>query len=505
MFDTYFCSRGADIHSSDLDGNSPTMVAASYGYVDIVRFLQESGADMNKVNRKELNILHLAAQFDRHDMICHLAENEEVRSLVNNTEMYENTPLHIASKLGFTNTVKELLENNFDIQVDQKNEDEKTAIHLASAGGHEEVLKLLLKKDPNGIRDKDEENNTPLHLAATNKMTRTLNILLDQGYLMHDENKNAWTPLDCAAASGAYKCADLLLKYGSPVDPRDRNSTTPLHLSAKHGHHKIVKLLLDSGADLSIEHDNGMTALELAISNRNRNATKAIIDDENWDIAFKHITQERDSRGEMIPITPLRRLIRVFPDLAEEVLDKCKAWKPLNNEEDDAEENKDKREERNQIEFDFQYLDDTFSIKKEDGKFVYRDRGEDDFTAYHKKKYVAFENHPLMIMVREQRTHLLRHPVCLALMKHKWTKVGMPIFLLNLAIYIFYLSLLTVYTLGTLNYDTYPRDSSLSPGPDISPPPVPDHLLVCRYLVLVTLVLLLGVEVAEWYRVGINS
>ena len=153
------------------------MVAASYGYGDVVTFLKKSGANMEEVNKKELNILHLAAQFDRHEIIKILAEHEEVRSLVNNTEMYENTPLHFASRMGFTNTVRELLENKFEIQVDQKNEDEKTAIHLASSEGHEEVLKLLLKKDPNGIRDKDEENNTPLHLAATNRMARTLKIL----------------------------------------------------------------------------------------------------------------------------------------------------------------------------------------------------------------------------------------------------------------------------------------------------------------------------------------
>ena len=195
-------------------------------------------------------------------------------------------------------------------------------------------------------------------------------------------------------------------------------------------------------------------------------------------------------------MTPLRRLINVFPDLAEEVLDKCKTWKPLDDKDNLNGEIEDINEEPNQIEFDFQYLDDTFSIKETDGKFLYKDRGENDITAYHKKKDVALENHPLMIMVREQRTHLLRHPVCLALMKHKWTKVGMPIFLFNLTIYIIYLSLLTGYTLGRLNYATYPR-----PGHHAIP--MSNELLVCKYLVLGTVILLLANEVAEWYRVRI--
>ena len=483
---------GANFQLSDLDGNSPVMVAASNGYKDIVNYLQESGADMKKVNRKDLNILHLSAQFDRYDVIQMLAGDESVRQLVTHTDMYENTPLHIASKMGFTNSVKELLKNEFETKIDQKNEDEKTAIHLASAGGHDEVLKLLLKKDPNGIRDKDEENNTPLHIAATNKMTQTLQVLLDQGYLVHEKNKHKWTPLDCAAPSGAYKCAVLLLKYGSPVDPRDRNSTTPLHLASTHGHHRIVQLLLDSGADLSIQNDDGKNALELAIVNRKRNAAKAIIDDGSCELALKHICNEKDSSGESIPTTPLRMLIRVFPDLAEEVLDKCKVWRfdaETQFEKDECLPNT--HEDASQVVFDFQYLDDTFSIRKTKGKFAYTDKAEDDITPYHTKKRVTLENHPLMIMVREQRPQLLRHPVCLALMRYKWKSVERPLFYFNLILYLSFLTLLTLYTVGRLNYRTFPGNSA---GKE-------DSMVGCKYLVLVSVILLIGGEIGEMYRV----
>ena len=54
-----------------------------------------------------------------------------------------------------------------------------------------------------------------LHLAATNKMTNTLEILLENGSSVHEKNDSFWTPLDCAAAAGAYKCVLKLLEHGS--------------------------------------------------------------------------------------------------------------------------------------------------------------------------------------------------------------------------------------------------------------------------------------------------
>ena len=117
---------------------------------------------------------------------------------------------------------RELLEEIYEIEIDNKNEDESTPCSLAAARGHLEVVKLLLDKDPNAIFDADEDDNTPLHLAAANKHSETVRFLLEQGASVHKRNSKKWTALDCAAAAGAFSCAELLLKNDSPVDPRDR-------------------------------------------------------------------------------------------------------------------------------------------------------------------------------------------------------------------------------------------------------------------------------------------
>ena len=128
-----------------------------------------------------------------------------------------------------------------------------------------EVVELLLEKDQSAIFDKDEDDNTALHLASTAGMTKTVELLLHQGASVQQRNDLGWTALDCAAASGAFGCARLLLSHDSPVDPMDLKKTTPLHLTAIYGHPRITDLLLRHGASTSMEDDQGRNVLELAI------------------------------------------------------------------------------------------------------------------------------------------------------------------------------------------------------------------------------------------------
>ena len=81
--------------------------------------------------------------------------------------------------------MRELLTGGYDVDIDNKNEDERTPCHLAARHGHVEVLRLILEKDRNAIFDKDEDDNTPLHLAAKAKHSEAVDFLLCQGASVH--------------------------------------------------------------------------------------------------------------------------------------------------------------------------------------------------------------------------------------------------------------------------------------------------------------------------------
>ena len=87
--------------------------------------------------------------------------NPEALPLLQQNDQYDNTPLHLAAKAGQTEFVRELLDEKYEVEYDNKNEDESTPCHLAAKRGHVDVLKLILEKDPLAIFDKDEDDNTP--------------------------------------------------------------------------------------------------------------------------------------------------------------------------------------------------------------------------------------------------------------------------------------------------------------------------------------------------------
>ena len=431
-----------------------------------------------------------------------LEDKSKAHYLVNENDQYDNTPLHLACEMGFLDTVRELLKYGADI--DNKNEDEQTPFHLAAKNGHVEVVQSLLRRDQNAIFDKDEDDNTALHLAATAKMTYTLQALLEEGASVHEKNDNNWTPLDCAAASGAYKCAELLIANGSPLDPLDRKKTTPLHLSAIHGHQRVTQLLLNHGANVDLENDEGKNALELAIHHGNRNVTEAILESPHWKKALKTSNVVISQKGKEVLDTPMRMMIRVFPDIAEKVFDKCITKKKDNGKDKDKDKN-----QHDYLDLDYQFLDDTFNFEKTfDDKtvhFEYReDRERDMKRPYDSNGTTIMENHPLMLMVKHKHKHLLKHPLCIGLLRHKWKRFGRFVFYFQFLLYSLFLASITSYVLLKMEGRKFPGNESVSLS-DVEE--APEKLgsstaeIVTRYSVIILCGLGLFIELLEILRV----
>ena len=110
------------------------------------------------------------------------------------------------------------------------------------------------------------------------------------------------------------------------------------------------------------ENREGYNALELAIANGHKQVVEVLLDGRHWKTAMKTVhTVENET-----PDTPMRMLIRKFPDLAERVLDKCITSREILKArgKDDGQSNK-KQKSYEEYEFDFQFLDDTFVFEKE--------------------------------------------------------------------------------------------------------------------------------------------
>merc|ERR1712142_1456149 len=142
-----------------------------------------------------------------------------------------------------------------------------TALTLACAGGHEELVTLLLSRGAD-IEHRDKKGFTPLILAATAGHDKVVEILLNHGAdIEAQSDRTDYTPLSLAASGGYTNIIKLLLAHGAEINSRtgSKLGISPLMLAAMNGHTAAVKLLLDMGSDINAQIEtNRNTALTLA-------------------------------------------------------------------------------------------------------------------------------------------------------------------------------------------------------------------------------------------------
>ncbi|XWS73779.1 hypothetical protein CRYUN_Cryun02cG0158500 [Craigia yunnanensis] len=108
------------------------------------------------------------------------------------------TTLHIGSRKGDLNQVKQLLNDGMDVNVAAWGPKSKgvTPLHLAAEGGHLEVMDELLERGANiDARTKGACGWTPLHTAAKERKKEAIKFLIENGaFLPDDINDSRFNP-----------------------------------------------------------------------------------------------------------------------------------------------------------------------------------------------------------------------------------------------------------------------------------------------------------------------
>lgn len=196
--------KGADVNSeliwNEESGETPLMVASTYGLIDIVRVLLENGADVDTITwYGDSTALNYAAANGHTGVVSLLIEHGATDpSLVD------------AVKSGDIEKVHTLIKNGADINSKVYN---ATALLWASSEGHLEILNLLIKEGAD-IDTGDRVNQTPLMLAAENGHIDIVKLLIK-----NDADVNAYcgytgmSVLDYA--SGNTKILEILKNMGA--------------------------------------------------------------------------------------------------------------------------------------------------------------------------------------------------------------------------------------------------------------------------------------------------
>ena len=197
------------------------------------------------------------------------------------------TPLQIASQNGQLQAVKVICEHSLRKVSTDRDRDaghEKTgmtALHFAAAGGHDEVVALLID---HGSRcsDQDARGETALIKASRNGHAITAKVLLERGadplirglMLLFDSPVVQALALHYAAAMG-HDNVVAILPYS---DWTCENGQNALHIGAKLGHPGVIQLLLSKGADIESKNLAGMTALHIASQEGHSQVVQLLID-----------------------------------------------------------------------------------------------------------------------------------------------------------------------------------------------------------------------------------
>lgn len=183
--------------------------------------------------------------------------------------------LHSHAVTGNVRSIKSLVEEyHFDVNTRDKNGN--TALHVAVAHSQIAVINLLIKYDAL-IDAQNNKGLTPLHLATSKGILSIVKTLIKHKAEVNIQTRSGLTPLHCAR-SGDVNLLEVLVKAGAFVDAQDERGATPLHFAALRGHDDAINVLVKRcGATIDARTKTGNTPLHTALSQGHQGAAEALI------------------------------------------------------------------------------------------------------------------------------------------------------------------------------------------------------------------------------------
>jgi ankyrin repeat protein len=236
-------SRGADINLRDTSNNTALHLAAKSGSVGIINILLDNGMSVNLTNSNDSTPLHIAAWFGRLEATTVLVERG---ADINKINKYGNVPLTVAAHCGKLEIFRHLTEIGADINIRNAKNHNNTALHLASASGSVDIIKLLLGKGmPVNLMNGYEF--TPLHLSAQSGHLEATKTLVERGAAINQTNVYGHTPLMEAACNDKSEISRYLIGIGTDINISNAKGYTVIRFAAKMGNVNTINLLLDKG------------------------------------------------------------------------------------------------------------------------------------------------------------------------------------------------------------------------------------------------------------------
>ncbi|XP_037679940.1 ankyrin repeat domain-containing protein 26-like, partial [Choloepus didactylus] len=153
-------------------------------------------------------------------------------------------------------------------------------IHRAASRGNVAKVQQILLLGKNGVNDTDKKSRSALHLACANGHAEVVNLLVERKCQLNFYDNEQTTALMKAVQCKSEECVTILLQHGADPHIADAGGNTALHYAVCAQHIPIAAKLLSYDADIEARNKDDLTPLLLAVKENKQQMVEFLVKKE---------------------------------------------------------------------------------------------------------------------------------------------------------------------------------------------------------------------------------